>query len=106
MPHADSEVFFKKNDKKEYRREGTAQLLGAFCIREANTQHKLEFFNSEEVRTWPSIDKQTGDEKDEEIYLIVRSLKNGKNENKGYKLSNYEVMQLQEILSNWAEWSI
>lgn len=49
------------------------------------------------MRTWPSIDKQTGDEKDEEIYLIVRSLKNGKNENKGYKLTAGNIIKLGRV---------
>ena len=30
-------------------------------------------------------------EKEEEIYLIVRSLKNKNNENKGYKLSKCDI---------------
>lgn len=37
------------------------------------------------------------DAKTEEVYLIVRSLKNKNNENKGYKLSPGQIIKLGRV---------
>lgn len=46
-----------------------------------------------------------GETKDEDIYLIVRSLKTKNNENKGYKLSKTSSIQHQDRSSSSEEWS-
>jgi hypothetical protein len=64
--------------------EESHQLLGAIHLRQEGSKYKLEFFNSESVKA--QVQAAPAPTKDEEIYLIVRSLKDKHNENKGYKL--------------------
>lgn len=81
------------------------QLLGAIHLRQEGSKYKLEFFNSETVRAqFPAATAPTPS-KDEDIYLIVRSLKDKHNENKGYKLRTPCPTQAPATSSNWADWS-
>lgn len=70
------------------------QLLGCLQVKVENKRHKIEFFNAGSIKEKNgSFSARTNSsnspgevKKEEDIYLIVRSLKNKNNENKGYKL--------------------
>lgn len=77
------------------------QLLGCLQLKQENKKQKIEFFNSGCIKEkngsfsarTNSSNSPVEHKKEEDIYLIVRSLKNKNNENKGYKLSKCWSMQ-------------
>jgi hypothetical protein len=91
-PHyAGGEVTFPTSENLLMKIQPNLQLLGAFQIKEENKKSRIEFYNAADIREAHRanalVDEYSSDFKEEDIYLIVRSLKNKNNENKGYKLS-------------------
>jgi hypothetical protein len=91
----DCEILFEESAEMEYKAANNYQLLGCLQIRSENKKQKIEFFNSSFIKEKSgnysertnSSNSPAEPKKEEDIYLIVRSLKNKNNENKGYKLS-------------------
>jgi hypothetical protein len=69
-------------------------LLGAFALRDEGKKSKIDFYSASDLRALHAangvIDEPPAEGREEELYLIVRSLKNKNNENKGYKLGKLE----------------
>jgi hypothetical protein len=92
--------------------ENHLQLLGCFNLREDNKKFKLEFHSAEEIKDLEKEDLASSEascgspSKEEGVYLIVRSLKNKNNENKGYKLGTPSSIQPPGRSSNSAVSSI
>lgn len=103
------EVTFLQCDNLLMKLQANLQLLGAFQIKDETKKSRIEFYNSTEIRDLHRrngiIDENAGEAKDEDIYLIVRSLKNKNNENKGYKLSKPASIQRRGRSSSSAGWS-
>ena len=88
--HLASEVTFLEADSLLIRLHPHLQLLGAFVLREEVKRTKIDFYSAAEIRSLHAVngivDELPQEGREEELYLIVRSLKNKNNENKGYKL--------------------
>ncbi len=107
-----SEVSFQEHNKLEPSHENHLQLLGCFHLREENKKFRLDFFSSESIKnleredltssggSWAQTNREEG------VYLIVRSLKNKNNENKGYKLGTTILMQRSDKSSSLVGWNI
>lgn len=93
--------------KLEPSKEQGLQQLGCFSLKEENKKHKLIFYSAEYIKNLDREDlTQSGESvqhKEESVYLIVRSLKNKNNENKGYKLGTSYITQPSDRSSSWAE---
>jgi hypothetical protein len=72
------------------------QLLGAFILREEAKRTKIDFYSAADIRNLHIangiVDEMGQEGREEDLYLIVRSLKNKNNENKGYKLGTGELI--------------
>lgn len=81
------------------------QLLGCLHLKQENKKQKIEFFNSGCIKEkngsfsarTNSSNSPVEHKKEEDIYLIVRSLKNKNNENKGYKLKSGQIIKLGRV---------
>ena len=65
-------------------------------MREEARRTRIDFYSAVDIRTLHAangiVDELGQEGREEELYLIVRSLKNKNNENKGYKLGISEVI--------------
>jgi hypothetical protein len=72
------------------------QLLGAVILREEAKRTKIDFYSAADIRNLHIangiVDEMGQEGREEDLYLIVRSLKNKNNENKGYKLGTGELI--------------
>ena len=92
-------------EELEYRELGNHQLLGCLHLKNENKRHRIEFFNSGCIKEkngsfsarTNSSNSPVEHKKEEDIYLIVRSLKNKNNENKGYRLRSGQVIKLGRV---------
>jgi hypothetical protein len=65
-------------------------------LREEAKRTKIDFYSAADIRNLHIangiVDEMGQEGREEDLYLIVRSLKNKNNENKGYKLGTGELI--------------
>lgn len=81
--HIASEVSFLETDSLLTRLHPHLQLLGAFVLREEAKRTKIDFYSAAEIQSLHTangiVDELPQEGREEELYLIVRSLKNKNN---------------------------